>query len=273
MKMKLKNYILPFLSAALLTSCSEYDDPADRFTEMPDVKPVSNVFMAEFTGQSCPNCPNAHKEIEKWQELFGDHFICVSIHGDATMMAIPASAGGLGTEQGVELNKHFGIESWPNAVVDWKGGKLGSAYGKWLTALVGGMIVPTDLNLSATAKVSADNNNIEVTAKMRSDQAKPDAKFNVWLSEDNITKLQLMPNGRPDMNYVHNGVFRHALCGIDGEPVTITANVEASETRSVAIDPQWKPENMNAVVFVYTESKGVIAVVKTKVQTAATDAE
>lgn len=30
---------------------------------------------------------------------------------------------------------------------------------------------------------------------------------------------------------------------------------------------------MNAVVFVYTESKGVIAVVKTKVQTAATDAE
>lgn len=271
--MKLKHIFLSCVSAALLASCSEYDDPADRFTEVPDVTPVSRVLLAEFTGQLCSNCPTAHEKIEDYERLFGDFFICVSIHGDNTMMGLPVNNPmGLGTEQGVKYNELFNVELWPNAVVNWKSGAIGSDYGKWVSKLVEGMIRPTDIDLSATASMPTDST-ITVDVRIRSDKAQPGTRFNIWLSEDNIIGMQLMPNGAPDPKYVHNGVFRKALCGIEGEDVAIIANVEASESRSTVIDPKWNPENMNAVVFVYTESQGVTNVIKTKVRTAAAKPE
>ncbi len=265
--MKLKRFILSLLPALALASCSEYDDPADRFTPVEDVKPVRNVLMIEFTGQQCVNCPTAHEQIEEYEKMFGSYFISVSFHGDATMMGIISGPMALGTQDGVAYNKHFGIKTWPSAVVDWTSGDLGSNYGLWITKLIEGMIRPTDLDIAAKASVTADNK-ISVEVSMRSDKAQsPDAKLMIWLSEDDIVKMQLMPDGSHNMNYVHNNVFRATMCGLYGEQVIIPANAEQVQTRTIDIDPAWVPANMHAVAFVYTESEGVISVVKVPVLT------
>lgn len=265
--MKLHKIILSLIPALALASCTGFDDPADRLTEIPadQVKPVRNVLLIEFTGQNCVNCPTAHEQIEGYQEMFGSRFISVSFHGDGTQMGIISGPMALGTETGFEYNKYFGIESWPSAVVDWNSGNLGSNYGKWLSDLVSGMIKPTDLEISAKAAVA--DSLITVEARMRSDKAQdPSSCIQIWLSEDSIVKMQLMPNGRPDINYVHNNVFRaSAFTEIKGEPVSIPANAEQEVSRSIKVDPAWVPANMHAIVFVYTESKGVTTVVKVPV--------
>lgn len=44
-------------------------------------KPRRTVVLEEGTGTSCPNCPRGLKAVEMMEELYGDQFIPVAIHG------------------------------------------------------------------------------------------------------------------------------------------------------------------------------------------------
>lgn len=268
--MKLRSLIFTILPALALTACSDYADQADRLIPVDNDKLERNrnVLMIEFTGQMCVNCPTAHERIESYEKTFGENFIVVSIHGGTPQMGIDQGPMALGTPTGVEYNNLFGIESWPSAVIDWNSGNLGSNYGKWLTTLVNRLAIPAEVDIDA--KATFDGSEITVTADMRSTQGTANANFLVWLTESDIVKFQLIPpSGTPNMNYVHNNVFRATLCGLRGDAVTVTSDHALTETRAIATKSDWVPANMDAVVFVYTEGKGVMGVTKVKVETPA----
>lgn len=262
-----------FISAAALSalaSCSDFDDPASRFEPLPDSEatPQRSVLLTEFTGQLCVNCPAAHEEVERYHTMFGDNLISVSIHGDNNQMALidPADPDCLGSELGAAYCRQFGVKAWPSAVVDWTGGELGGSFGKWLSAIVADIIHPTSLDLSATATYSTADDIYTVEARMRSTMAQTGSpRMMVWLTEDSIHALQMLPGNGYDLSYVHNNVLRAALTAPEGDEVEIPANLEQRESVSGKGSGLWNPSNMSAVVFVYTERKGVTAVVKVPV--------
>lgn len=265
--MKLHKLLYTILPALALASCSDYDDPESRYTPFEGGEQNRNVLMIEFTGQNCVNCPTAHEVIEGYEKDYGSRFISVSIHGYAAQMGLPNTmAQALGTDDGVEYNKMFGIESWPNAVIDWNSGKLGNNYGKWLETITADMAKQTYLEIDPKATLA--DGKIEVTATLSSEyKTYSDVKYMVWLSESGITAMQITPSGAMNLTYVHNNVFRASLCGLTGEAVTVEAGKPLTLTRSIEKNQNWVAEKMDAVVFAYTDAEGVIAVEKTHVTT------
>lgn len=89
-------------------------------------------------------------------------------------------------------------------------------------------------------------------------------KLQIWLTEDNIVDMQIMPNGSVNNDYVHNHVFRTAVNGQDGEDFSIAWDEEKTVTSSCVLNESWKAENMYVVAFVYNNS-GVQQVIKVPV--------
>lgn len=270
--MKLHKLLYTILPALALASCNDFENEDERYTPIEEAGVeiekllTHNVLMIEFTGQNCVNCPTAHEEIEKYEHIFGERFISVSIHGYAAQMGLPPMLPyALGTEDGVKYNEMFGIEAWPNAVIDWNSGKLGSNYGKWLGILFEDLCKPaTTLIIQPTALFK--DGKIEVTTVLNNESnSDSDVKYMVWLSESDIVSMQITPSGQMNPTYVHNNVFRASLCGLTGEDVTVESGKTVTLTHSIDKGSKWVAENMAAVVFAYTDTEGVISVEKVPV--------
>jgi hypothetical protein len=75
----------------------------------------------------------------------------------------------------------------------------------------------------------------------------------VWLLEDGIQTLQLMPDGSANQEYIHNHVFRTAVNGIWGEDFSIKEGETAEYTYTQALEPNWNKEQLSVVAFVYND--------------------
>ena len=71
--------------------------------------------------------------------------------------------------------------------------------------------------------------------------------------------MQMMPDGKNNLEYFHNHVLRAAVNGDWGTDFTIHEGEEKAQTFTYQLDEKWVP-----VAFVYTDS-GVAQVEKAKV--------
>ena len=120
---------------------------------------------------------------------------------------------------------------------------------EWVAAVKEELAKPAPLCLEGTA-VLADNA-IAITVKAEGTDGIVMGKLQVWLLEDSITALQLMPNGKVNQQYVHNHVFRTAVNGTWGEDFSVEEGMSEQRTMSLPLQPAWKKENLSIVAFVY----------------------
>ena len=86
----------------------------------------------------------------------------------------------------------------------------------------------------------------------------------MWLTEDNVTAFQMMPDGTRDMNYLHQHVLRAAINGTWGEDISIKeGETSISQIYSLPTSSEWKAEDLSVIAFVYNE-QGVHQVVRLK---------
>ena len=123
---------------------------------------------------------------------------------------------------------------------------------EWVAAVKEELAKPAPLRLEGTA-VLADNA-IDITVKAEGTDGIVMGKLQVWLLEDSITALQLMPNGKVNQQYVHNHVFRTAVNGTWGEDFSVEEGKSEQRTMSLPLQPAWKKENLSIVAFVYNDS-------------------
>jgi hypothetical protein len=256
---KLFNYIAAAAATLGLAAC---DEPTTRFAEVESVEAQRTVLLEDFTGQLCVNCPTAHELMETLQEQYGDKLICVSIHGTTSgNFGISTANGGLGTEVGEAYINDAKAIGLPAGKVN-KGATIQPD--EWAAAVRTAAATPAEVSLTLDATYSASTNEVSITASALSASAISDAKMQIWLLESGIVAMQRQPNGSMERNYVHNNVLRAAVNGADGEAMPLTANVYSSTTATLAIDPNWVPENLAVVAFVYTGS-GVANAIRTNV--------
>ena len=91
-------------------------------------------------------------------------------------------------------------------------------------------------------------------------------KLQVWLLEDSIQTLQLMPDGTANQQYVHNHVFRTAVNGTWGEDFSVREGENVERTLTQPLEAGWNPERLSIVAFVYN-AQGVQQAVRIKGQT------
>ena len=91
-----------------------------------------------------------------------------------------------------------------------------------------------------------------------------DGSLQVWLVEDSVVSLQFLPGiSQPDMDYVHNHVFRATVNGQMGDDISVVQGERVEREFTYEISQDWKPEDMSVVAFIYNDT-GVLQTVKAK---------
>lgn len=264
--MKLHNMIYSAAMAAVAIafgSCTPIDED-ERLIEVEKPQAQRAVLIEDFTGQMCNNCPNATNEIASLVAAYGEeHVIAVAIHSGPQGFSETAGTDdmpGLMTSLGEEYYNAYGIEYQPQGVID-KGGK--QAYTDWAATVRNELKKTALLNMQLENDYAATTRKLTIKTTMESVKgiSGVTGKLQVWLVEDGIKSLQVMPTGEYNTNYIHNHVFRAAVNGKWGEEVSMTDDAPAEKTYTYDIPAKWNADNVSVVAFVYNDN-GVQQVVK-----------
>lgn len=247
------------LAASLLLTACDNIDKADRLIYEKPNAVMRAVLLEDFTGQRCVNCPLGTEIIEQLVEEYGDAVVAVGIHGGPLGFSGNATNVGLATETGNEYYNHWNLEYQPVGLVNRHSPVN---YPEWAAEVNKELTKPATLDLHATADI--DNNSIHIAVTTFGTDGTTAGKIQVWVLEDGITALQLMPDGSSNKEYVHNHVFRQAVNGIWGDDFTVSEGESKELNFTQALDAKWNADNLSIVAFVYNDN-GVQQVVKAKV--------
>lgn len=245
----MKHLCLFIIIIATWLSCSHIDDD-NRLIEVPHAKISRAVLVEEFTGQRCVNCPNAATEIERLQEEYGkENVIAVAIHSGPLAFYSTDKVLGLRTALGDEYYDYWKVEAEPSGLINRSGGVL--LLDKWASKVHQDLQneAPVELTIKATI---ADNGKMEIGIEYLAVKDFS-GKLQVWIVEDNIVALQMLPDGTLNREYVHNHVLRSAVNGTWGDDVVWPSGKQGTLSFSAEVQEDWNPKNLSVIAFVYNE--------------------
>lgn len=244
-------------------SCSNIDEE-DRLIYVKPAEVGRAVLIEDFTGQRCINCPDGTNIINGIIQTYGeDNVIAVGIHSGPLGFKGNAKRVGLMTDTGDEYYKYWANGTnlgQPSAVFNRKKGPSDN-FNNWAAEV--GLIISEKANLSIDIANAYDAKKRELTTKVGAFgvNGTVSGKLQVWIVEDGVKAMQMMPDGSANQDYVHNHVFRAAVNGTWGEEVTVKEGETTSKDYSYVLPETWNAEKISVVAFVYND-KGVENVAK-----------
>lgn len=258
--MKLKNIFLGVATAAMAmaaASCSNIDE-GDRLIYVKPAEVGRAVLIEDLTGQRCINCPDGNDIITDIIKTYGeDNVIAVGIHCGPLGFAGTSKRVGLMTDTGVEYYTYWANGTnlgQPSAIFNRKKGPSDN-FNNWAAEV--GLIISEKANLSVDIANAYDAKTRTLTTKVGAFgvNGTVSGKLQVWIVEDGIKAMQLMPDGSANQEYIHNHVFRAAVNGTWGEEVTVKEGETTTKQYSYEHLPEtWNAENISVVAFVYNDN-------------------
>lgn len=243
------------IAATMFTACENISED-ERFLEVEGVTAQRVVLLEDYTGQACVNCPNAHEVATTLHEQYPENLIVVAMHAGPQAIAAPS---GLKQSEGDTYADAFGVKTYPNGMINRRGGL--KDYPSWGAAVYEELQREASLNLSVEAAFV--DGKLAVTTDMLALEELC-GKLQLWLLEDSLVGPQITPSG-PQLQYVHNHVFRGSINGTWGEDIALALGEEkAVMHENVTLNEGWKPENLSVVAFVY-DGNGVMQAAHCKV--------
>ncbi len=260
-------YIISALCLAALLGITSCDNIAegDRLIYVKPADVKKNILIEDFTGQTCRNCPETTDVIRDLQQTYGDSaVIAVGIYSGPFGKRVNGDFLPLTTKAGDDYYTATGIQQQPSVFVD----RLTiTSDNSVLTNLVNSTISnEARATLSAIATYDAVTGKANVKVSLESMVDVPNALFNVWVVEDSIVSLQVMPTGKTNKTYIHNHVFRDLLTtSMEGEAVTLVKGRPITRNYDIIVDgAEWNADHLSYVIFV-CDDLGVMQVIKTPV--------
>lgn len=257
--MKLKNIFLGVATAAMAmaaASCSNIDE-GDRLIYVKPAEVGRAVLIEDLTGQRCINCPTGTDIINGIIQTYGeDNVIAVGIHSGPLGFTGNSKKVGLMTDTGDEYYTYWANGTnlgQPSAIFNRKKGPSDNL-NNWAAEV--GLIISEKANLSIDITNAYDAKKRELTTKVGAFgvNGTVNGKLQVWIVEDGIKAMQMMPDGSANQEYIHNHVFRAAVNGTWGEEVTVKEGETTSKDYSYVLPETWNAENISVVAFVYNKS-------------------
>ncbi|MDC3353504.1 Omp28-related outer membrane protein [Schleiferiaceae bacterium] len=266
----LLSFLLLALAWTIAPSCDVITEP---FKENPNpvdtssvvrgdtlVQTARAVFIEDFTGHRCKNCPKASKAIKALDSIYGPTLIIpVALH------AGPSNFTGVNTDyptdfttvEGDDIATLFGIFALPMGMV--QRADYPTAHQKTYTAWAGLAAQEITSTPEALFTLSAAYDSVSRQAIVHYSAALQSAQTNalgiaVYLKESHIISPQLMPNNTRDEFYMHKNVFRAAPLGPTGVEVSATGGLAGkvfTGSASKTLDPIWNPKECEWVVILY----------------------
>ena len=256
-------YILLGVMALSVMSCNDIEEK-DRYIYVKPAEKGRKVLVEDYTGQNCPNCPEATDEIHKLMKQYGgDTLIAVAIHSGP--MGLKGKRG-LATELGNTYYNYFKFDSQPVGMVN-RHGKL--KFADWAGAVYNEVQTKAPLDLDLVTAYDAEKGSVDVTVNTRGTRGTTEGKLQLWVLEDSIVARQSLKGGAVDNKYVHNHVLRAAVNGDWGTAYKIAEGESTSEKFHYDLNKKWKPAHLSIVAFVYNDG-GVQQVNKAVVMKAPT---
>lgn len=215
-----------------------------------------NILLEHFTGISCVNCP------------LGDNTLIAATKNRNDVVWVSHHVGYKADELTVsDSYKYtvFGVKGAPYAMLDRMILSASSSYPAfsigYTNASQGGAIVASAMDYVASkpsfvkVDVSCDYEEssrsltVKVTGESNSifSSLTPDTRLSIFLTENNVVAKTVQSGTVNDTT--HNHVLRSVLTDPYGDVITWNGNTfETSKT--VTLSEKWKPENINAIVFI-----------------------
>lgn len=256
--MKIKNLFLGVATAAMAmaaASCSNIDE-GDRLIYVKPAEVGRAILIEDFTGQKCINCPTGTEIINSIVETYGEeNVIAVGIHSGPLGFAGNSKTVGLMTDTGNEYYTRWDKENkmgQPWVIFNRKTSP-DSHYNNW--AAMVGTIISEKANLSVKIANAYDAATRTLTTTVGADgvNGTVNGKLQVWIVEDGVKALQMMPDGSANKEYVHNHVFRAAVNGTWGEDVTVKKGETTTKQYSYVLPEAWDADKIAVVAFVYND--------------------
>lgn len=256
--MKIKNLFLGVATAAMAmaaASCSNIDE-GDRLIYVKPAEVGRAILIEDFTGQRCINCPTGTEIINSIVETYGeDNVIAVGIHSGPLGFAGNSKTVGLMTDTGNEYYTRWDKENkmgQPWVIFNRKTSP-DSHYNNW--AAMVGTIISEKANLSVKIANAYDAATRTLTTTVGADgvNGTVNGKLQVWIVEDGVPALQMMPDGSANKEYIHNHVFRAAVNGTWGEDVTVKEGETTTKQYQYKLPETWNADNIAVVAFVYND--------------------
>lgn len=256
--MKIKNLFLGVATAAMAmaaASCSNIDE-GDRLIYVKPAEVGRAILIEDFTGQRCINCPTGTEIINGIVDTYGeDNVIAVGIHSGPLGFAGNSKTVGLMTDTGNEYYTRWDKENkmgQPWVIFNRKTSP-DSHYNNW--AAMVGTIISEKANLSVKIANAYDAATRTLTTTVGADvvNGTVNGKLQVWIVEDGVKALQMMPDGKSNKEYIHNHVFRAAVNGTWGEDVTVKEGETTTKQYSYVLPEAWNADNIAIVAFVYND--------------------
>lgn len=257
--MKIKNLFLGVATAAMAmaaASCSNIDEE-DRLIYVKPAEVGRAILIEDFTGQRCINCPTGTEIINGIVSTYGeDNVIAVGIHSGPLGFAGNSKTVGLMTDTGNEYYTRWDKENkmgQPWVIFNRKTSP-DSHYNNW--AAMVGTIISEKANLSVKIANAYDAASRTLTTTVGADgvNGTVNGKLQVWIVEDGVKALQMMPDGSANKEYVHNHVFRAAVNGTWGEDVTVKEGETTTKQYQYVLPEAWDADNIAVVAFVYNDN-------------------
>lgn len=265
------------VSAIFIISCDRIKNPAQNSTVKTNTR---KIFLEDYTGHQCPNCPRAAETAEQLHDKYGDKLVIISVHAGfftAVNTEFPMSYT---TQAGNDWNSNtsgFGVGSlgYPNGLINRKNyADNGLVHGdsKWPTTV---SLAASDMefcDLSITPSYNSTNRKLTTSIKTKFRRSYPNnTKLCVVLTEDSIIGPQKEHNKPTITNYVFMHMLRGSINGSWGE------NLKAAPIKyqdsiikvypDFVLDNKFKDKHISVVAFVYDEvTREVIQVEKTKIK-------
>lgn len=256
--MKIKNLFLGVATAAMAmaaASCSNIDE-GDRLIYVKPAEVGRAILIEDFTGQRCINCPTGTEIINSIVETYGEeNVIAVGIHSGPYGFEGNSKTVGLMTDTGNEYYTRWDKEnkmSQPWVILNRKTSP-DSHCNNW--AAMVGTIISEKANLSVKIANAYDAATRTLTTTVGADgvNGTVNGKLQVWIVEDGVKTLQMMPDGSANKEYVHNHVFRAAVNGTWGEDVTVKEGETTTKQYSYVLPEAWDADKIAVVAFVYND--------------------
>lgn len=256
--MKIKNIFLGVATAAIAmaaASCSNIDE-GDRLIYVKPAEVGRAILIEDFTGQRCINCPTGTEIINGIVNTYGeDNVIAVGIHSGPLGFAGNSKTVGLMTDTGNKYYTRWDKENkmgQPWVIFNRKTSP-DSHYNNW--AAMVSTIISEKANLSVKIANAYDAATRKLTTTVGADgvNGTVNGKLQVWIVEDGVKALQMMPDGKSNKEYIHNHVFRAAVNGTWGEDVTVKEDETTTKQYSYVLPEAWNADNIAVVAFVYND--------------------
>ena len=248
------------MMATTFTACDSVD-MADRLQY---VKPEASgrcILVEDYTGQNCVNCPMATAIIEELQATYSpDTIIAVAIHSGALGVKPSEShPDGLASTLGDKYYNYWNIEYQPMGIINRSDGPLDKDIWTAKVAWDLQQVQPSKVNINVETHYDTDSRTLDIDVEVVGAEGNTEGKLQLWLTEDNITAFQKMPDGSTNNSYVHNHVLRDAINGDWGEDLRLAEGNVKHYSHTYRVSNAWKAQDLAIVAFVYN-GDGVIQV-------------